>query len=93
MQASHRLPVATCSRLAAARIHVFELRPGIIRTDMTAPAHDKYDAYIADGGVPLERWGEPADVGTTVATIARGLIPFATGEVLNVGGGVQLHRI
>jgi NAD(P)-dependent dehydrogenase (short-subunit alcohol dehydrogenase family) len=81
------------ARLAASRIHVFELRPGIIRTDMTAPAREKYDMYIADGGVPLERWGEPSDVGTTVATIARGLLPFATGEVLNVGGGVQLHRI
>jgi NAD(P)-dependent dehydrogenase (short-subunit alcohol dehydrogenase family) len=81
------------ARLAASRIHVFELRPGIIRTDMTAPARDKYDAYIAGGGVPLERWGEPADVGTTVATIACGLLPYATGEVLNVGGGVQLHRI
>ena len=81
------------ARLAASRIHVFELRPGIIRTEMTAPARAKYDALIADGGVPLERWGEPADVGATGATIARGLIPFATGEVLNVGGGVQLHRI
>ena len=81
------------ARLAASRIHVFELRPGIIRTDMTTPARDRYDAYIADGGVPLERWGEPAEVGTTVATIARGLLPFATGEVLHVGGGVQLHRI
>src|SRR5215471_3108928 len=81
------------ARLAASRIHVFELRPGIIRTEMTAPARDRYDAYIAEGGVPLERWGEPGDVGTTVATIARGLLPFATGEVLNVGGGVHLHRI
>jgi len=43
--------------------------------------------------VPLGRWGEPDDVGTTVATLAQGLLPFATGEVLNVGGGVQLHRI
>ena len=81
------------ARLAASRIHVFELRPGIVHTDMTAPARDKYDAYIADGGVPLGRWGEPADVGAAVATIARGLIPYATGEVLNIGGGVQLHRI
>jgi 3-oxoacyl-[acyl-carrier protein] reductase len=81
------------ARLAAERIHVFEIRPGIVRTDMTAPATDKYDRFIAQGGVPLARWGEPDDVGTTVATIARGLLPFATGEVLNVGGGVQLHRI
>lgn len=81
------------ARLAESHIHCFELRPGIIRTDMTTPARDKYDASIAAGGVPLERWGGPDDVGAAVATIARGLIPFATGEVLNVGGGVHLHRI
>lgn len=81
------------ARLASSRIHVFELRPGIIRTDMTAPAQEKYDRYIDEGGVPLGRWGDPRDVGGTVATIARGLLPFATGEVLNVGGGVHLHRI
>jgi NAD(P)-dependent dehydrogenase (short-subunit alcohol dehydrogenase family) len=81
------------ARLASSRIHVFELRPGIIRTDMTAPAEEKYDRYIDEAGVPMGRWGDPVDVGTTVATIARGLLPFATGEVLNVGGGVHLHRI
>jgi len=81
------------ARLAAERIHVFELRPGIVRTDMTAPATSRYDRFIADGGVPLGRWGEAEDVGATVATLAQGLLPFATGEVLNVGGGVQLHRI
>jgi len=81
------------ARLATSNIHVFELRPGIIRTDMTAPAQEKYDRLIADDGVPLARWGTPEDVGTTVATIARGLIPFATGEVLNVGGGLHLHRV
>ena len=81
------------ARLAPARIHVFEVRPGIIRTDMTAPAREKYDRYIAEDGVPMQRWGEPDDVGTTVATIARGLLPFATGEVLNVGGGMHLHRV
>lgn len=81
------------ARLASSGIHVFEIRPGIMRTDMTAPAREKYDRFIADDGVPLGRWGEPADVGTTVATIARGLLPFATGEVLNVGGGMHLHRV
>jgi len=81
------------ARLASSGIHVFELRPGIIRTDMTAPAREKYDRFIADDGVPLGRWGEPDDVGAAVATLARGLIPFATGEILNVGGGVHLHRI
>lgn len=82
------------ARLAQARIHAFEVRPGIIRTDMTAPAREKYDRYIGEqDGVPLGRWGEPDDVGAAVATIARGLIPFATGEVINVGGGMHLHRV
>jgi len=80
-------------RLASARIHAFEVRPGIIRTDMTAPAREKYDRYIAEDGVPMRRWGEPEDVGTAVATIARGLLPFATGEIVNVGGGMHLHRV
>ncbi|GIK86539.1 MAG: 3-ketoacyl-ACP reductase [Betaproteobacteria bacterium] len=81
------------ARLAAEAIHVFELRPGIVRTDMTAPVRDVYDRYIENGGVPLGRWGTPDDVGATVATVARGLLPFATGEVLNVGGGLHLHRV
>jgi NAD(P)-dependent dehydrogenase (short-subunit alcohol dehydrogenase family) len=81
------------ARLAPARIHAFEIRPGIIRTDMTAPAREKYDRYIADDGVPMRRWGEPADVGAAVATLATGGLPFATGEVVNVGGGMHLHRV
>ena len=81
------------ARLAAHDIHVFEVRPGIIKTDMTAPATAVYDALIENGGVPLKRWGQPADVGSAVATIAQGLLPFATGEVINVGGGLHLHRV
>jgi NAD(P)-dependent dehydrogenase (short-subunit alcohol dehydrogenase family) len=81
------------ARLAQANIHVFELRPGIIRSDMTEPASAIYDRLIENGGVPLKRWGAPEDVGRTVATIALGQLPFATGEVLNVGGGLHLHRV
>lgn len=81
------------ARLAAHGIHVFEVRPGIIRTDMTAPATAKYDAFIAGGGVPLGRWGTPEDVGRTVATLARGDLPFVTGSAIDVGGGLQLHRL
>jgi 3-oxoacyl-[acyl-carrier protein] reductase len=81
------------ARLAHDDIHVFELRPGIIRTDMTAPAAATYDRFIESDGVPLKRWGAPEDVGTTVATVALGRLPFATGEVLNVGGGLHLHRV
>lgn len=81
------------ARLADARIHVFEVRPGIIRTGMTAPAAGKYDALIAQGEVPLARWGTPEDVATTVATLAEGRLRFSTGEIVNVGGGLHLHRI
>ena len=90
--------LAMASRLFAARlggdgIHVFEVRPGIIRTDMTAPASATYDALIANGGVPMPRWGTPEDVGESVAALASGALPFSTGEVINVGGGLHLHRV
>lgn len=81
------------SRLAEAAIGVFEIRPGIIATDMTAPATAKYDPYISGGGVPMRRWGEPQDIARTVATLARGDIPFTTGIHVDVGGGMQLHRV
>jgi NAD(P)-dependent dehydrogenase (short-subunit alcohol dehydrogenase family) len=80
-------------RLAEAGVGVFEVRPGIIRTAMTEPAASKYDALIGAGGVPMRRWGTPADVGQTVAALARGRLPFSTGEIINVGGGLQLHRV
>lgn len=81
------------SRLAQDDIHVFEVRPGIVRTEMTEPATATYDRLIENDGVPLKRWGEPDDVAATVATIALGRLPFATGEILNVGGGLHLHRV
>lgn len=81
------------ARLAEHGIHVFEVRPGIIRTRMTAPATAKYDDLIARGGVPMGRWGEPEDVARTVAAIARGVLAYATGEVINVGGGLHLPRV
>jgi len=81
------------ARLAPEHIHVFELRPGIIRTEMTLPATEKYDRLIETGGVPIARWGTPDDVGTTVAALAEGKLPFSTGEVINVGGGLHLHRL
>lgn len=81
------------ARLAEANIGVFEIRPGIIATDMTAPAKAKYDPYIRDGGVPMRRWGEPGDVAGVISTIARGGLPFTTGIHIDVGGGLQLHRL
>jgi NAD(P)-dependent dehydrogenase (short-subunit alcohol dehydrogenase family) len=80
-------------RLADEDIHVFEVRPGIIRTEMTRPATAAYDRLIADGGVPIARWGEPEDVARTVATLACGGLAFATGDVIHVGGGLHLHRV
>lgn len=81
------------ARLAEAGIGVYEIRPGIIATDMTAPVKARYDALIAQGLTPIRRWGTPADVGRAVAAIAQGLLPFSTGEVINVDGGFHLHRL
>jgi NAD(P)-dependent dehydrogenase (short-subunit alcohol dehydrogenase family) len=80
-------------RLAGDGIPVFEVRPGIIHTDMTAPVQEKYDAAIAGGLVPQRRWGEPADVARTVAALARGDFDYATGSVIDVGGGLHLPRL
>lgn len=81
------------ARLAKDGIAVFEVRPGIIRTEMTRPATDRYDALIESGGIPMGRWGEPEDVGRAVAALASGAIPYATGIHVDVGGGMQLHRV
>jgi 3-oxoacyl-[acyl-carrier protein] reductase len=81
------------SRLAGRGIHSYEVRPGIIATDMTAPAKERYDAFIAEGGVPLGRWGAVEDVARVVATLARGDLPYCTGIHVDVGGGLHLHRV
>jgi NAD(P)-dependent dehydrogenase (short-subunit alcohol dehydrogenase family) len=79
-------------RLAEHGIRVFEVRPGIIATDMTAAAHERYTQLIAEGLTPIRRWGTPADVGRAVAALVTGVIPFSTGEVLNIDGGFHLRR-
>ena len=81
------------ARLADAGIRVYEVRPGVIATDMTGAVKTKYDALIADGLTPIRRWGLPEDVGRAVAAVARGDLPFSTGEVLNVDGGFHLHTL
>lgn len=81
------------SRLAEHGINVYEIRPGVIATDMTGPVKEKYDKLIADGLTPIQRWGTPEDVGRAVAAIAQDLLPFSTGEVLNVDGGFHLRRL
>ncbi|APW61010.1 3-ketoacyl-ACP reductase [Paludisphaera borealis] len=80
-------------RLAAHGVHVHEVRPGVIETDMTRPVHDAYSARIAAGLSPIRRWGTPADVGKAVAALASGAFPFSTGQVLNVDGGLNLRRL
>jgi len=81
------------TRLAADGINVYEIRPGIIQTDMTAPVQAKYDQLIAEGLTPIPRWGTPADVAKAVVAIAQGLLPFSTGEVLNIDGGFHLRHL
>jgi NAD(P)-dependent dehydrogenase (short-subunit alcohol dehydrogenase family) len=80
-------------RLAGHGIPVYEVRPGIIATDMTAGVKDTYDKRIADGLVPDGRWGTPDDVGRIVAALLRGDAPYATGSVINVDGGLSLPRL
>jgi 3-oxoacyl-[acyl-carrier protein] reductase len=81
------------ARLAEYGINVYEIRPGLIATDMTEPVKDKYDKLIAAGLTPIQRWGQPDDVGKAVVAIAGGLLPFSTGEVINVDGGFHLRRL
>ena len=81
------------TRLAEHAIPVFEVRPGIIATDMTAGVREIYDRRIADGLVPAKRWGQPDDVGRVVAALLRGDLPYATGSVINVDGGLSLPRL
>lgn len=80
-------------RLAPLGVPVYEVRPGIIATDMTAKVKALYDQRIADGLVPEGRWGYPEDVGRTVAALLRGDVPYATGSVIHVAGGLQIGRL
>jgi 3-oxoacyl-[acyl-carrier protein] reductase len=79
------------ARLAEHGIQVFEIRPGIIATDMTQPVRDKYDRLISGGLTPIARWGTPDDIGKAVVALAQDAFPFSTGEVLNVDGGFHLR--
>ena len=80
-------------RLASSGIPVYEVRPGIIETDMTAVVKSVYDARIADGLVPEKRWGQPDDIGRVVAALLRGDAPYATGSVIHVDGGLAIPRL
>jgi 3-oxoacyl-[acyl-carrier protein] reductase len=80
-------------RLAEYDIGVFEIRPGIIATDMTVPVKDKYDKMISEGLTPTRRWGLPEDVAKAVGAIAQGNLDFSTGSFINVDGGFHLRRL
>ena len=80
-------------RLAEEGILVFEVRPGIIQTDMTARVKDKYDKLIAEGLIPQKRWGMPEDVAKAVASLARGDWDFSTGAIFEISGGLNIRSL
>lgn len=80
-------------RLAEYGINVYEVRPGIIETDMTSVVKKKYDRLIVEGVTPIRRWGEPGDVARAVIAVAEGYLSFSTGEVINVDGGFHFRRL
>ena len=80
-------------RLAEYGIPVYEIRPGVIRTDMTAAVTEKYDRLIADGLTLQPRWGLPEDIGKAAAMLVRGDLPYSTGQVIMVDGGMLIDRL
>ncbi len=80
-------------RLAPERIPVYEVRPGIVATEMTAGVKEVYDKRIAEGLIPEFRWGQPEDVGRAVASLLRGDLAYSTGTVFNVDGGLSIPRL
>ncbi len=81
------------ARLGEYEIPVYEVRPGIIKTDMTAGVETKYDRLLADGLAIQRRWGTPEDVGKAVAALVRGDFPYSTGQVVMVDGGLTVPRL
>jgi NAD(P)-dependent dehydrogenase (short-subunit alcohol dehydrogenase family) len=80
-------------RLSEFGINVYEIRPGVIETELTSVVKPKYDKMIAEGVFPIRRWGQPDDVARAVVAIAEDLLPYSTGEVINVDGGFHLRRL
>jgi NAD(P)-dependent dehydrogenase (short-subunit alcohol dehydrogenase family) len=80
-------------RLAQHGIPVYEVRPGIIATDMTAAVREMYDRRIAEGLIPEGRWGQPDDIGRAVAALLRGDVPYATGTIVRIDGGLSIPRL
>lgn len=80
-------------RLSEYGINVYEIRPGIIETDMTGRVKEKYDQSIDEGLTPIRRWGQPDDVAKAVLALVEGSLPFSTGEIINVDGGFHMRRL
>jgi NAD(P)-dependent dehydrogenase (short-subunit alcohol dehydrogenase family) len=80
-------------RLAEHGIGVHDIRPGIIRTEMTAGVAADYQRRIAAGVSPMPRWGEPADIGRAVAALASGAFAFSTGSAYEIDGGLHINRL
>jgi NAD(P)-dependent dehydrogenase (short-subunit alcohol dehydrogenase family) len=80
-------------RLSKENILVYEVRPGVIQTDMTAKIKDKYDKLINEGLVPQKRWGLPEEIGKAVGSLARGDWNFSTGMVFEISGGLNIHKL
>jgi NAD(P)-dependent dehydrogenase (short-subunit alcohol dehydrogenase family) len=87
--------VARCFalRLAEEGIPVYDIRPGVIRTDMVEAVAETYSKRIAEGLSPIRRWGQPEDVAKAIAALLTGAIPFSTGDAFHVDGGLHLHRL
>ncbi|MDO5722391.1 MAG: 3-ketoacyl-ACP reductase [Actinomycetaceae bacterium] len=89
----HMATLLYAVRLAPEGIVVYEVRPGVIATDMTAGVKERYDSVFASGVVPMPRWGKPADVGSTVAILSAGSSPYSTGDVIHVDGGMHIPTL
>lgn len=81
------------ARLAPHNILVYEVSPGIIDSDMTAPVRERYDRLIGEGLLPIARWGTPADVAAAVSLLARGELRYCTGQTLHIDGGFHIRRL
>lgn len=91
--AASMLTMLFADRLAREGIRVFEIRPGVIKTDMTAVVAEKYDKLIAEGLTPIQRWGYPEDIAGVVASLCRKEFDFCTGNIINVDGGFHIRRL
>ena len=87
------LTLLWAERLAEEKIQVFEVCPGVIATDMTAPVKEKYDAMLDAGLAPLGRWGQPADVARAVSALVQDYFPYSTGDCFHVDGGFHIRRL